>query len=150
MMQRQIQIDADALFDTIPHTYAALVHAIGLAYARQQGTAWWGDKTPMYIEHLELLHSLFPAARMIYIVRDGRDVALSLMRESWGPSNAFVCAEQWRRENEPRPIVAELKSKGLLYQLRYEDLLADPARVLGDIMAFLGIASTPATLDVQV
>ena len=39
-----------------------------------------GEKTPDYVRNLPLLFSLFPRAKTIHIIRDGRDVALSTLK----------------------------------------------------------------------
>ncbi len=145
--QRQPALDPDSLYDTLDvRDFASITHAIGLACMRAQSTSSWGDKTPHYIRQIGVLHELFPRSRMLYITRDGRDVALSLMRKSWGPANVFSCAEQWARENAPQPIVGHLAARGLLHQLRYEDLLTDPEAVLGRALAFLGQTVTDEAL----
>jgi hypothetical protein len=135
--QRQLDIDLDRLFDSrTSWTYAQLANEIGLASARKHGHPSWGDKTPDYITDVALLHELFPDSKMIYIVRDGRDVALSLMRESWGPANVYTCATKWARENRPGGIEA-VRAKSLLHEVRYEELLHDPATVLARVLTFL-------------
>src|SRR5512145_2065807 len=49
------------------------IAAVYEVYAGRHGKARWGDKTPMYMEHLDLLERLFPEARYVHLVRDGRD-----------------------------------------------------------------------------
>ena len=142
--QLQLRLDPDTLYDSMRVCdYPHLVNAIGHAYAASRGYASWGDKTPEYLSHVELLHDLFPTAPMIYIVRDGRDVARSLMQESWGPATIYACAQKWRSENAPKAIMATLRAKGLLFELRYEDLLAAPDAMLHRISTFLAYAASP-------
>lgn len=43
----------------------------------------WGDKSPTYIRHLELIFREFPQARVVHIVRDVRDYSASI-RKAWG------------------------------------------------------------------
>jgi len=45
----------------------------------------WVNKTPGLLNYLHLLAKLFPGARCINIIRDGRDVAVSNLSLSWGP-----------------------------------------------------------------
>lgn len=145
--QRRLHVDPAALFDALTvRDYAHIVDAIGMAYARSQGQASWGDKTPDYVAHVDLLHALFPDSRMLFIARDGRDVALSLLQKSWGPANVFSCARQWRRENEPQPWRETLRRRGQLLEVRYEHLLAEPEATLATVMAFLDQQPSPAAL----
>lgn len=42
-----------------------------------------GDKSPQHTENLDEIHEIYPDARIIHIVRDGRDVAVSAMNHWW-------------------------------------------------------------------
>ena len=44
----------------------------------------WIEKTPMHLMYLASILSFFPNAKLIRIVRDPRDVALSLQKVAWG------------------------------------------------------------------
>src|SRR5438094_522137 len=59
-------------------SFADIIRAVFVANAQQHQKTRWGDKTPRYVEHIPLLASLFPSARFLHIIRDGRDVVLSL------------------------------------------------------------------------
>lgn len=74
-----------------------------------------GDKTPSkYMEHVEKLHEIFPDAKLVHIIRDGRDVAVSSMFHHFRAPDrwAFSSEEEmnravayWRRqEGEPVPL----------------------------------------------
>ncbi len=51
--------------------------------ARKQGVDRWIDSTPTNIPHLLRIKKDFPEARIVHIIRDGRDVALSLAKRGW-------------------------------------------------------------------
>ena len=51
----------------------------------------WGDKTPGYLLHDELLMQIFPSAKFIHIIRDPRDYVLSV-NHTWGKEHASRCA----------------------------------------------------------
>ncbi|CAN5886721.1 sulfotransferase [soil metagenome] len=42
-----------------------------------------GDKSPQHTECLDEIHDIYPDAKIIHIVRDGRDVAVSAMNHWW-------------------------------------------------------------------
>jgi hypothetical protein len=42
-----------------------------------------GDKSPQHTANLDEIHEIYPNARIIHIVRDGRDVAVSAMHHWW-------------------------------------------------------------------
>ena len=54
------------------------------------GVRWIGSKTPQFAEDIDVLFTFLPHARLILVVRDVRDVALS-WRTKWGKS-ALGCA----------------------------------------------------------
>lgn len=59
-------------------TYADLVGQIFDNYGRRKNKPLVGDKTPTYVRKLPTLHKLWPAARFVHLIRDGRDVWLSM------------------------------------------------------------------------
>ena len=87
-------------------TTGEAIAAVYEAYAAERGKPRWGDKTPLYMQHLPLLEQLFPGARFVHLIRDGRDAALSflsvpegIMTEGWGyPRDAAGFASQWATE----------------------------------------------------
>ena len=86
-------IPADALaarFAAIPSfTVAEGLRAFYALYAARFSKPRWGDKTPDYGRHVPTIRELLPEARFIHLIRDGRDVALSL-RPLW-----FALARSW-------------------------------------------------------
>ena len=62
-----------------------------------EGKPRWGDKTPYYVLHIPKLLEWWPDAQIIHIVRDGRDVALSMFarRHDFGAYNTYLAAKQW-------------------------------------------------------
>ena len=60
-------------------TTGEAIAAVFETYAAEHGKERWGDKTPLYMQYLPLLERLFPDARFVHLVRDGRDAALSFL-----------------------------------------------------------------------
>src|SRR5204862_3616663 len=85
------------------------------------------DKTPENSLHIPLIRELFPNAGVLHIVRDGRDVAASMLSASrgwgrdWAPAQIRRAAETWRTCVESACAGA---ASGRYLQVRYEDLLA--------------------------
>lgn len=55
-----------------PRTYADAVRVVFATWAAAAGKPRWGDKTPGYVSHIPLLARLFPDARFVHVIRDGR------------------------------------------------------------------------------
>ena len=62
---------------------------------RKPGTAICVDHTPLNIKYADMLFDLFPEAKMIHLVRDGRAVASSIMPLDWGPNTIDRAASSW-------------------------------------------------------
>jgi len=60
-------------------TYASMFTTIFKEFMQDEGKPRWGDKTPMNVNYIFLIDHFFPKAKFVHIIRDGRDVALSLL-----------------------------------------------------------------------
>jgi len=120
--------------------YKDVVDSICLKLMGSKRKGKWGDKTPHYILKLNQLIYLYPEAKYLYIVRDGRDVALSLLKKPWGPNNIYKCAEQWDEANnvDQQLILNVLKEKGQILYVKYEELLEKTEDECRRIYEFLG------------
>jgi hypothetical protein len=118
-------------------SFAAVVPRLYRCHATREGKARWGDKTPAYVSHIPLLAELFPGARFLHIVRDGRDVAMSFVRHYAGPRNVHTAAEHWLRSVEEGRRAGEVLGPAAYLEIRYESLVSDPETVLRGVCAFL-------------
>jgi hypothetical protein len=132
----------------------AAIGAVYEAYAAARGKTRWGDKTPMYMQRLPLLERLFPDALYVHLIRDGRDTAVSflsmapgIVTRTWAhPETAGQFACQWRAEIEAaRALGARVEERYL--EVRYEELVAEPAEQLRRISEHAGLTFDPAMLD---
>ena len=135
-------------------TVGEAVSQVYLVYAGHRGKPRWGDKTPMYMQHLPLLERLFPDARYVHLVRDGRDAALSFLAmpegvvtRTWAhPTSAADFACQWRTEIEAaRTLGGRVGDRYV--EVRYEHLAAEPEETLRSICEHVGVAFEPQMLD---
>ena len=134
------QLDIDRAMGIVEErTYAGVVRAIFIQFAASQGLMRWGDKTPEYNRHLPLLHHLFPDAQYLHIVRDGRDAARSMLNTGFGAKTALEAAREWSSAiGRIRRFGREVPSDQFL-EIRYEDLVDDPARTMRTIARYLGV-----------
>lgn len=134
---------------------AALPDVVRGAYRRISPDArHWGDKNPFYAEdpaHLRTIVTLFPTARIVNLVRDGRDVAASLSRRRtpdgtpW--SSLGDAADLWLRCVASAEEFATTAPPDTFLDLPYERLVADDVRVAEEVLDFLGIRMSPAVRD---
>jgi hypothetical protein len=131
------------------------IAAVFEAYAEAEGKPRWGDKTPMYMRHLELLERLFPEAQYVHLLRDGRDAALSFLElpegtytRTWAhPETTAQFACLWRKEVRDARALGRRVGPARYQEVRYEELVADPEGVVRGICAFAELAFSPAMLD---
>ena len=95
------------------------------AYAAHQNKPRYADKTPKYVKDMARLTNLFPEARFVHIVRDGRDVVLSFQSLTWGPDAAIEAALRWRNWVELGRAAARDSGEDKYMEVRYEELAAD-------------------------
>jgi hypothetical protein len=109
---------------------------------------------------IPLLHGIVPQARFVSVTRDGRAVARSLAKVDWWPESHIwwyggtpldwaaegrdpveLCARHWVREVEAvRAGVAAVPPE-LVHEVRYEELVREPRRVLGEVASFAGLGA---------
>jgi len=117
-----------------------------------------GEKTPDNVRHFDLLHTIFPNARFLHVVRDGRDCAVSAWFHNlratpdWMqathpslPAYAAIFAREWATDIAQAHNFAAAFPKACL-TVRYEALLDDPAGALRHTLDFLGVAAGPDLL----
>jgi tetratricopeptide (TPR) repeat protein len=109
------------------------------------------DKMPASVEHVGLIATLFPFARVILCRRDARDTCLSCFFQRFTTGNlfSFDLAECGRHHVQTDRLIAHwltvLPSRML--QVQYEDLVADLEGQSRRIVDFLGLPWNPACLD---
>lgn len=121
-----------------PLTTRAITEALFAEYARRRGKPRWGDKTPRHCNFLPKLGAVFPEARFIHVVRDGRDTAMSSVKAAFGPNTWTTAAYLWRDSVRAARRGAQSLAPDRWMEIRYEDLLGDPRAILERVCAFLG------------
>lgn len=135
---RGLEIDVDAFIERLEkRTYDEIVRNFYAEWAFFKQTIRWGGKTPDYAIYAPELFGLFPDAKFVHIIRDGRDVALSLFNLPWGAQNTVVAAIHWKeRVEKARNFGKTLSDKNYL-EIRYENLLRDPKKEFERLIYFI-------------
>ncbi len=103
----------------------------------------FGEKTPEHTSRILLIRQVFPKAKIIFIYRDGRDVALSLSKVPW--LNCDVNAGIWIWQRYHRMMQHAMKDSELdCYTIRYEDIVSHPHRELSLLLDFLRLPNEVA------
>jgi hypothetical protein len=91
---------------------------------------WLIEKSPPHIFFQHHIKSLFPTYRAIYLIRDPRDVAGSMLNKSWATHNIYTIARSWNKSTQ---LINKLQN-GII--LRYEDLSLKKSDALQRINGF--------------
>ena len=128
-----------------PASPAALLRAVFDAYAAAHGKARWGDKTPNHARHIGRIAAAFPDSQFIHLIRDGRDVAASIVRKGW---RSPVGGDFWWRRNVSAAVAGGRRlGAGRYYEIRLEDLVAETEVVLRGLCSFLGEEYVPELVE---
>jgi hypothetical protein len=126
-------------------TIAEGIRCFYRCYARRFGKGRFGDKTPAHGAEMQAIERVLPEARFVHIIRDGRDVGVSVRWLPFSPgSDVPALAEDWRS----RVSTIRALGRGVRHyrEVRYERLLAEPRAVLEEICAFLDLEFDAAML----
>lgn len=113
------------------------------AYAKKNGKVQWGEKTPGHVLHLDRVLESFPEARVVNVVRDARDVSLSLGRVPWQKGNLLSHLSDWRRCTRAASRVAGDN----VLTVRYEDVISSPHEAVERICAHVRVPFDKGMLE---
>lgn len=122
-----------------PASYPDAIRQIFHVCAIKQGKSRYGNKSPVHVRGLPMLAGLFPEARFIHIIRDGRNVALSYIDVDFGPSTIEGGALRWRRHVTDGRKAGETLGPERYREVRYEQLIDDPESAIRDLCSFVDI-----------
>jgi hypothetical protein len=110
----------------------------------ERGTKRIGERTPWHVEHLDLMNAIYPDAYYIHIIRDGRDSARSLTSMDWYSGSLEDAAAEWRRS-----VLAahDAERPDRFFEVHYEKLLSDPARLIPQLFEFLDLDADSVVLN---
>ncbi len=128
-------------------TLGSVLGTIFEGYAARFGKPRWGDKRPAYLHNIDILLRLFPDAQFVNIVRDGRDCVASLKEMSWHRKDIYATVAAWARAVDDARRAARRLDNSQWFQLRYEDLVADPHGSLTELCGYLGEDYDPAMAE---
>lgn len=113
----------------------AFYDTIFMRYASAHGKVRWGEKTPLHTWHVDDMARLFPDAVFVGIVRHpGGSVASNMNRWELSLRRALGHCERYTREMTRQAA----RHPDRFVVLRYEDLVLEPERVLGELLDWLG------------
>lgn len=96
--------------------------------------------------HFDRILRIWPNARFIHILRDGRDVARSTIGMGWA-GNVWLGLDKWMEaEQSWAKFQAQIAPERRM-EITYENLISTPKQELSRICDFLGVSYSPAMMD---
>ncbi len=138
-----------AIEDQRPAGFADAVRIVFAMYAQTRGKDMYGDKTPLYISFIEPIAGLFPEARFVHLVRDGRDVVLAYLERDKGPATVAEGAFHWKLRVSRGHRAAATLGPDRYREFHYEDLIEDPEATVRSMCEYLGLDFHEEMLDYQ-
>ena len=130
-------VEADevvALYEEIIRQY--------LQRLNKSGVRLVGEKSPRHLLCYPDILRHYPEAKILFIYRDGRDVASSLCKVPWAPNDLYLNFRSWLLYfDASRKLLADPAAH--VYVIKYEKLVAEPERVLRGAIEFLGVDYIP-------
>jgi hypothetical protein len=128
------------------HSWTALLRGLFDLYCdkRMEDARFWGDKTPAYVDHINLIDVALPDAHFVHIIRDPRDQALSA-QAIWGKS-LRTSADHWRTAIV-QARASQASVDGRYAEVTYEALVRDPEYELRRLTHWLGVDFQSSMLD---
>lgn len=106
-------------------------------YLNHTGKKRWGCKSTFMINHVALIRRYHPKAKFIYMVRDGRDVAVSAKKTIFNHYSVYYTAQLWKKEQGIGMHWVDKLPKENIFLLKYEDLLQNTTKMVKAICSFL-------------
>jgi hypothetical protein len=118
----------------------SLANDLFFRIAETKGKSIFVEHTPWYGQRIDILNSLFPKAKYIHVVRDGRDVAISYAKTPWWHKDLAANLDRWAYEalNIAESAKNILAPEQMLL-VKYEELVQDPEQYLRIICEHLGV-----------
>jgi hypothetical protein len=140
-----------------PVRYVTFLNGIFSLYGKRKGKQLVGNKTPAYVRRIPTLHALWPEAKFVHLIRDGRDVALSVLNwnhadrtagrySTWAEDPVSTTALWWKRKVRLGRQGGQTLPPDLYCEMRYEALVAKPEEECAKLCAFLGVSYDGAML----
>ncbi|MGN7888351.1 sulfotransferase family protein [Dyadobacter sp. 22481] len=143
-----ILLDRKAIIERVERpTLPEITRIIYEMKAEHEGAAIWMCKSMANIRYAEELEKYTEKPLYLHLFRDGRDVALSFKKAIVGEKHIYHIARQWKQEQEASIKLRESLGAGRVIQVRYEDLLSQPQRVLSELCSFIGAEYSDAAME---
>jgi Sulfotransferase family len=148
---------AGLLRDGEPLHYRRFVAELFDLHGRAKGKRLVGEKSPGYVRHIPTLHELWPEARIVHLIRDGRAVCLSARAwrkadrilgrfPTWAEDQVTTAALWWEWHVRLGREAGLPLGSDRYHEVSYEALVGEPEAECARLCEFLGVPYDDAML----
>jgi protein-tyrosine sulfotransferase len=170
----------DSLYDAVYHTMGVclpvpterqrilivvdevrrIVSELMSGYASAKGRQMWCEKSPMNLNHLDMVEAVFPDAKYVCLYRNCMDVVHSILEfnrlqmfdellyfVNRNSGNMVAAIVDYWIDLTGKELAHELKSGTNRFRIKYEELVMDPAGTLGPLFEYFGVQWNEGLLD---
>jgi hypothetical protein len=134
-----------ALQQIQPFSMAQGYEAFFDLYTKKKNKPRWGEKTPAHARSLPKIRELFPRAKFVHLIRDGRDSVISIRQRWWSPPTFAAQVQIWAGN------VKAARGDGLgqpdYLEIRYENLILETRTQLEQICQHIELPFDQAMLE---
>jgi len=146
---------------TAQHATPKVARQIRKRFELEKGNAkLFAEKCPRSVLRIPFIREIFPEAKLIHIIRDGRDAACSMLPGVGGSEWRHLKPPNWQQLfQEERGIMRCVQAWKSIMEialhdlsgvphltLKYEDLVANPQQLAAEILRFLELPEHPEVL----
>ena len=128
-----------------PRDVGSVLNRVFGYFAEKEGKTRWCEKTPQYVQHIGRLAEVYPQAKFIHMIRDGRDSAASFNRR-WKRTPELTIF-RWKKVIRDGRRQGELLGSDRYIEVHYEHLTTDTETWLRRICEFLQVDWNAAVLE---
>lgn len=122
--------------DEIPRSLSEIINRIFMYFTLKEKKVRWCEKTPAHAIHMQELGKIFPNAKFIHLIRDGRSCAASMHRR-WKHS-PNIAIYRWKHMIKEAQKQSKYINSNNYMEIRYENLTSDPEKWMRHICRFIG------------
>lgn len=145
-----VPLDPDRVADRVERDAEPDFHSVQDALYSEacaaEGTSAWASKYPGHWENIEEALEHYDDLKLVYLVRDARDVVLSFKSSNIELFHPYLSANRWQEEQAIGLELLERLGEDQIHLVQYEQLLQEPEDVAEGICEFLELPYEPEML----
>jgi hypothetical protein len=129
-----------------PRDLFDLFAAIYDQHRANTGKLRWCCKSTFMIHYTDRILARYPDAKLIWLVRDPRDVAVSSRDSVFNPYHPYHTARLWNQQQKLGLELETRLSPNNLFRCHYEELIQNPEKTIVRLCEFIGVKFEPTML----